>query len=180
MVAGYLTAAAACLAAWRSAPAGTGTTLRFAWLVLAVGLVGLAVNKELDLHRILIGWVRSWTEPDNVRGFRVVIGASTVLACGVALFAWLRYGPRLTAAITRSPQLRSAILTFGLLVVMLGLRVAPGPVSKFLVTHILTEEDNLWHIHLSELLEIVAAVIIARCAWRFRLGNVRPSTSPSP
>lgn len=177
VVAGYLGAAVACVMAWRSVLAEVGTPSRFWWLPLAAVLVALAVNKELDLHRTVMGWARGWLQPHGWHRLGLAVGAATaVVGVGGAL-AWLRYRGRFAAGVSAGagPEMPAALLTLGLLVAMLVVRIDPGPISKVLVIHILSEEDGLWHIHLSELLELVAAIFIVRCAWRFRRQHISSS-----
>lgn len=163
--AGYLAAAGLCWAAGNQARTrGEGNAHLF-WLGLAVALAGLGINKQLDLHDLLIqtgrdlALAQGWFEQR-----RMVLGVGlTALAVLGAASVFLLL-PRLRPF---SPEMRVAGTTLVVLFAVLLLRSAPWPVvARVLTFHVTGREDGLLHVHLSELVELLALAWIAPAARR--------------
>jgi hypothetical protein len=59
-------------------------SLRNLWVVIAIGLIALAVNKQLDLQTLLTDWMRDAAERGGWYGRRRVLQAAFVLAAVIA------------------------------------------------------------------------------------------------
>jgi hypothetical protein len=175
--AAYLAATTLCLKARGGHTQGRHPNARILWLGAALCLAGLGLNKPLDLHDLAIQIVRDlsvaqgWYEQRRLFLGTFIVAAGAV---GTALAVVLdrRFHPL-------SPELRLASAGLAALGGMLLLRGSPFPVvAKLLTAHLVTEEDGLFHIHLSEVLELLLLAIIARAAWRF-IQHQAPSPADS-
>jgi hypothetical protein len=109
MTAAYFLAAALGFHLWQRARREGSPLSRF-WLVLAIALLFLGFNKQLDLQTLLLksasriaralGW---YGQKDLIRAGSVAVAGTAILAAGVWLFA------RKRAYLPRNPLLWSAI-----------------------------------------------------------------------
>ncbi|MBI2925607.1 MAG: hypothetical protein HYY24_07880 [Verrucomicrobia bacterium] len=165
-VATYLATMALCFRARQRARPGQEQHLRTFWLGLSLCLAFLALNKELDLHVLLIQTGRDLAGADGwLQHRRIVLGAFLaalgVVGAGAVILVLRRLRPA-------GREVYLALVGFASLMGFLLLRVSPlEPISKLLTIHIFTEEDGFAHVHLSELLELVNLAIIAAGAWCF-------------
>ncbi len=141
------------------------SAVRWIWRVLALLLVGLGLNKQLDLHQLVLQVLRSDAFKQNV------IGIAAIVLVAVAAIAVMVYRVKgLTAVhvaelLSRSNRkLLWAVGIFAALLVIQVVRFLPGPIADLLVTHVFTEEEGLMHIHIVEVIELVSLIAIIRFA----------------
>lgn len=164
--AGYVAVAVLCWRAGGQAQARGQNNARLFWLGLALALTGLGINKELDLHDLLIQTVRDLSFAEGwYERRRIVLGAvlaAVAVAGAVGSFTLL---PRLRPF---SREMRMACIAFVTLFTVLLLRSAPwSAVARVLTFHVTGQEDGPLHVHLSELIELLTLAWIAPAAHRF-------------
>ena len=158
----FLAAGAAGWAAWRAGSAGSPPE-RTAWGLLALALVMLGLNKQLDLQTLLQDWVKQVLEGQGwYPQRRVLLGAFTL---GTVLALIGAAPPLLRRMSHNSWQLRHAWIGLCCLLVMILLRFLPfRPLSGFLEFTLLEQGAEEWHLHVVELFEFAFAVWIGGCA----------------
>lgn len=146
----YFIVAALCWRSGRAKSAQTTPATRWLWAALCPILVVLGLNKQLDLHQPLLHWIKGSISDWGMIGPGLVAGVA-VLATGILTVMW---GPKLWRC--ASVSVRFAYLMIGGLLGLQVLRFLPGQASEILVSHVFTEEDGLWHIHIIEVLELAS------------------------
>jgi hypothetical protein len=155
--------------ALRAAFVRTAARHRFAsawWLLVASILFFIGVNKELDLHVLVLHWL-------DLRRFPTLGRLVVFTALGIGSLALLRilFGVRFLRGAPPLPLGLKRAIVYGLLplVVSIGLRFGPSEsLSGFLTVHPLGLDSGVWHIHLVELLELTFICVIAFFALRSR------------
>lgn len=163
--AGYVAAAVFSWSAGNQARSRGQRHARLFWLGLALALAGLGINKELDLHDLLIQTARDLSLAEGwYERRRIVLGSVLVaVAAGGTLGLWMLL-PRLRPF---THEMRVAGIAFITLCGVLLLRGAPwSVVSSVLTLNVTGQEDGLLHVHLSEVFELVALAWIAPAARR--------------
>lgn len=171
-VAAYLTATLCSLRAFAARAPDRHPKARSFWLLLAIGLVGLGINKPLDLHDLAIQVGRDLSIAEGwYAERRIVLGACLLAAAGAGAVGAVWLHRRLHPL---SREMRLAFGSFAALAGLLLLRGSPFPIVADLLTlPLLSKEDGLFHIHFSEVLELLILVAIAVAARRTARG--RPS-----
>jgi len=156
--AAFFLAACFCWLASRS-PEGHDLPRRnLAWVLMSIILVVLGINKQLDLHQLVLDYVRELFASTNISelspviwvAIAVVAGSLTVLAWRVCVTYPFRFN-------------RHLFFAFGALIIFLGAQVVrflPGPTSRLLVAHVFSVEEGLFHLHVIELIELGSLMVI--------------------
>ena len=162
---GYFAAALACgIAARRAASVGPRRE-RMMWGLLALALVILGLNKQLDLQNLL---------RDRSRELYLEQGwyASRHLLIGLAL-TWVLVALAAGALVLRrglpalTPPLRRALVLFLGLAGVILLRFLPIPALSGLLGYTLLEsQSEMWHFHVVEVAELALVGWIGREALR--------------
>lgn len=154
-VAGYLVGAGLCL--WRRGGAGSGRERLF-WLVAALAMLALGLNKQLDLQTMMTGWGRQMARDGGWYAQRraiqrefVLAGAAAALVVGAGL-AWLVRGMR--------PRVLVVLAGLGLLGVFVLVRLAS-------FHHIdVAMRSPVLGLKLHTVLELAGiAIVVASAAW---------------
>ena len=157
---GYAVAALVALLAWRRAV--PGFERRFWGLVCAL-LIALAINKQLDLHILLIDMGRAWAVDQGYYQQRRAIQIAFTFGAGMAGFAvlaWMVFATR-----PRDPMVRLALLGLVLTAGYVLLRAAAfNHADSFLKTEIAGMRWD-W------LVELAGIALIGFAAWRYRSGQ---------
>ena len=139
---------------------------RLLWAALAMSLVVLGLNKQLDLHQLIIEAVsNSFTGPTyDEFPIAEILSVGAIIVVGVALALGFK------VKLATSYSLRWAYLALSVLLAAELFRFLPGAMSTFLAAHLFSEEEGLFHVHVIELIELVCLVAIGYFA---RLGYLR-------
>lgn len=164
----YFVAAGLCWRARDAAVSPATPQSRTLWTLLSLSLVVLGFNKQLDLHQLAAIAAKDLVAArhDVPQWLLAVVGLCVAVA-GLAL-TWLvvkRYARALV-------DLRWELGIFVSLLVLQVLRFLPGPISKLLLAHVITEEEGVLHIHIIELFELAGLVAISYRAWARSRGDV--------
>lgn len=130
------------------------------WVALASALFVLGLNKQLDLHVLVMEFARDLRSSDGYSPAVRIIVLAVVVIVGLAA---LGLGGKYFFAGSRRVRCAYGIL-LGLLSLQV-LRFLPGRISEFLLMHVLTEEGIL-HIHAIEVVELGGLLGIAWLASR--------------
>jgi hypothetical protein len=131
------------------------------WMALAVILLLLGFNKQLDLHDLVLGTLRKIISGENPSIVLKGLLAVCLTAIGGATL-WL--GNKLVFHSNRE-----LLCSYFALLSLLGLQVLrflPGPAGAILAAHPITEEEGLLHVHYIELIELPILLFI--CYWARR------------
>lgn len=121
------------------------------WTILSIALILLGVNKQLDLHRLIMDVGRDLVAAQAWRSYSpVLLGVfvTSVVVLGVFVLLFGINGFRVS-----NRELRIAYGTLIGLLAAQVVRFLPGPIAGILVTHIFADE-GLFHTHLIEFLEL--------------------------
>lgn len=168
---GYVVAAAFAMAASRLAPAIPDR--RF-WSGIWIGCGLLALNKQLDVHMALLLLLRNGAE-----GLAAGVLTGPLLVTMAFFGAGVFAGMQLLRGFQPLSLLKfRAAASLFLLGAILVLRNTVPALSALLGFHLTTETETLWHLHVSELFEVILAAIIAQAALAANL-VWRKETAPS-
>lgn len=123
------------------------------WVFLTCVLVLLGINKQLDLHQLLLDKIRDFMASTNFNEVsRTLLIATAILPILLTALAW-----RLIRHFHFGLN-RHQVIVFVALVVLLALQVLrflPGPLAHVLVTHVFSDDEkSLFHLHYIELCEL--------------------------
>ena len=140
------------------------------WVFLTVILVLLGINKQLDLHLLVMEKMGDFLATTNVGG----LSRPLLLAIAVLLFVLLALAWRLLSRFLFHIRLgRHQFVAFAALIVLLVSQVArflPGPLSHVLVYHVFSEDEkSLFHLHYIELLELFCFMVVGFTAITSRM-----------
>ena len=155
----YFVTAILCWRARAGALPARESGTRILWIVLSFCLILLGLNKQLDLHRLVMDVGR---ELIAERKHSLVLRGGIIAGTGVLAGCVLLLGLKFLRGSNREVRWAYAIF-FDLLGVEV-LRFLPGPMSGLLVTHVFTAEEGLFHIHTIELLELGSLTVIGLLA----------------
>ncbi len=152
----------------------TGSTTVALWFLLAVIMLFMGANKQLDLHSLIVPRLQKalfWNDYWSVNAIIFVVVATVVGL--VTSFVGLRLLFR------QSWRLQVAYLAFASLLVLQAVRFSPTRLSNVLVYHLLNEDEGWLHIHTIEVLELLILLVISWLARKtikdFELTNDRIS-----
>jgi hypothetical protein len=156
-VAGYSIAAFVCAAEGKST--SRAGERRF-WRGLAVSCVVLGLNKQLDVHSYILEMLRGFAGRSSpaIKLSGMLLAVTFAVAGTWALLSVLA---NWRVATKRMKMAGLAVLLLG---VVLAGRNTVSVLSHALGWHIFTEGESLLHIHVSELIELLLAAVIAYCA----------------
>ncbi len=164
IVVAYFVTAALCWRARTGAIHAPDSTNGMLWSVLSFTMILLCINKQLDLHKWCMDFIRDLLARRNVSpwlpGVWLLCGMIAI-AILLAVFVWLFRFKILRKA---SSELCWAYVTLVSLLGLQVLRFLPGPISGLLLLHVFTEDEGLLHIHSIELLELGSLAAISYLA----------------
>lgn len=122
------------------------------WGVLSFVLLSLAVNKQLDLHTLVIERLREFQigRTTELLGFVTIC----VIAATIFVIVWRRSG---------TTRMKIAGIALFLIVAFQALRFSGMPMGAFLSVHPFAD-DGLFHTHIIEVLELILIGLICCCA----------------
>lgn len=156
-VAAYAIAVLSALLAQRASPMRAD---RNAWLSLAALCGILALNKQLDLHSLLIAFARSFDAAPHHDLNWIALGSAL-------LFVVVGFAASFFLVGNIAHASKRARLAAGCLMLLGALLIARNTIpllSRALGFHLITEDPSLLHIHLSEVFELFFAAAISALA----------------
>lgn len=134
----------------------TGSTTAALWFLLAVIMLFMGANKQLDLHSPIVPRLQKalfWNDYWSVNAIIFVVVATVVgLVTSIV-------GLRLL--FRQSRRLQVAYLAFASLLALQAVRFSPTRLSDVLVYHLLHEDEGWLHIHTIEVLELLILLVIS-------------------
>lgn len=142
------------------------------WVFLTIILVLLGINKQLDLHLLVMEKMGDFLATTNFGD----LSRTLLLAIAVMLFVLLALAWRLLSRFLFHFRLgRHQFVALAALIVLLASQVArflPGPLSHVLVGHVFSEDEkSLFHLHYIELLELICIMVVGFTAIASRMRN---------
>ncbi|MFO0943147.1 MAG: hypothetical protein U0930_20620 [Pirellulales bacterium] len=125
------------------------------WYLLGAIMLLMGVNKQLDLHSLIVPRIQKalfWNEYWSVNAVIFVVVTSFLAITGLIV------GIRLL--MRQSHRLQLAYLALATLLTLEMVRFSPNRFSKLLVYHLLYEDESWLHVHTIELLELAVLVVI--------------------
>lgn len=129
------------------------------WGLLSLLLLLLAVNKQLDLHTLVMRQLREF----QIARVTAIIGFLIVSALAMTLMAVFR-------RLNLSKRLKVAYVSLLLIIVFQALRFSSMPMTELLTMHPLAN-SGLFHTHVIEILELLLVGLI--CYYASNLSNSR-------
>lgn len=123
-----------------------------AWSVLSISLFMLAINKQLDLHTLVIPRLREFqiNYPTALLGIAIAFALATI---GFVIL----WRPSLTT------RMKVSAVALFLIVAFQALRFSSMPISEFLTMHPFVDQ-GLFHTHIIEVIESILIGLICYCA----------------
>lgn len=151
VAAGYLGVSVLCLRAMTSEKV---RSIRLFWGSMGALLFVFGINKQLNLHQILLRHAKKTPE---------LLVAMAVIAVFAAVAASV-----LAAHLVRNPApgVRRTLAATFVLLLFLGVKIGgPGAVAAFVNMDLTTDKEDLFHIHLIEVIQIIVLTVIGKVAW---------------
>lgn len=152
----YVIAALLCWQSQRISVKATGHGKRHtSWGVLSLVLLSLAINKQLDLHTLVIERMRDLQigRTTELLGFVVICA----IAATLFFFVWRR---------SWTTRMRIAGIALFSIIAFQALRFSDMPIGAFLSAHPFAN-DGLFHTHIIEVLEFILVGLICYCAYSY-------------
>ena len=140
----YLIASGLCILAWNKCNKGANIIESRGWGFLFLVFMLLALNKQLDLHTLVIGVFKTFT--------KIQLIFSLVFALCACLFLALMFFKFFTKVSTSQ---RKVLICLGALLTIVVLRFVPyAGIGDLLVSHVMWLDEGILHVHLVEVFEL--------------------------